>query len=140
MRIRPIWILTAVILLSCNKNMMTGSASSPAEGGAKDPQLPTVKNVIFLIGDGMGLAQITAGMYLNNNKTALEKYPVVGLHKCHSHNDLVTDSAAGATAFSCGVKTVNGAVGVDHTDSLMRRSWRRRSAGDCLQDLLRHQQ
>jgi alkaline phosphatase len=61
----------------------------------------------------MGLAQISGGMYLNKNKTALEKFPVVGLHKSHSSNNLVTDSAAGATAFSCGVKTFNGAVGVD---------------------------
>jgi alkaline phosphatase len=61
----------------------------------------------------MGLAQITGGMYLNKNKTALEKFPVVGLHKSHSSNNLVTDSAAGATALSCGVKTYNGAVGVD---------------------------
>ena len=72
MRIRPIWILTIAILLSCNnKNMISGSTSSSSEGGTKDPALPTVKNVIFLVGDGMGLAQITAGMYLNNNKTAL---------------------------------------------------------------------
>jgi alkaline phosphatase len=60
----------------------------------------------------MGLAQITGGMYLNKNKTALEKFPVIGLHKSHSSNNLVTDSASGATALSCGVKTVNGAIGV----------------------------
>ena len=71
------------------------------------------RNVILLIGDGMGLAQISGGMYLNKNKTSLEKFPVVGLHKSYSADNLVTDSAAGATAMSCGVKTFNGAVGVD---------------------------
>jgi len=80
-----------------------------------DLNFGNAKNVIFLIGDGMGLTQITAGMYNNNNKTALEHFPIVGLHKCHSFNNLVTDSAAGATAFASGVKTVNGAIGVDHT-------------------------
>jgi alkaline phosphatase len=71
------------------------------------------KNIILLIGDGMGITQITAGMYMNNNKLNLEKFPVIGLHKSYAFNKLVTDSAAGATAFSCGVKTYNGAIGVD---------------------------
>jgi len=71
------------------------------------------KNVILLIGDGMGLTQISAGMYSQGNTTALEKFKVVGLHKQHASNKLVTDSAAAATAFACGVKTYNGAIGVD---------------------------
>lgn len=75
------------------------------------------KNIILMIGDGMGLSQITAGMYANNNHTALEDFPVVGLHKCHASNNLITDSAAAATAFSIGKKTYNGAIGVD-SDSI----------------------
>ena len=71
------------------------------------------RNIILLIGDGMGLTQISAGMYMNNNHLHMERFPVVGLHKNYSHDNLVTDSAAGATAFSCGVKTYNGAIGVD---------------------------
>ncbi|MCB0634254.1 MAG: alkaline phosphatase [Lewinella sp.] len=65
-----------------------------------------------MIGDGMGLGQITAGMYSNGNQLNLEKFPVVGFHKTHSANDLVTDSAAGATAFACGIKTYNSAIGI----------------------------
>ncbi|MEL6717664.1 MAG: alkaline phosphatase, partial [Bacteroidota bacterium] len=71
------------------------------------------KNIILMIGDGMGLTQITAGMYSNGNQLELEAFPVVGLHKSYAHDNLVTDSAAGATAFACGVKTYNGAIGVD---------------------------
>lgn len=71
------------------------------------------KNIIFMIGDGMGITQITAGLYSNGNKLNLEKFPVVGLHKPYAFDNLVTDSAAGATAFACGVKTYNGAIGVD---------------------------
>lgn len=70
------------------------------------------KNIILMIGDGMGLSQISATMYANKNKTILEKFPVVGFHKSYAASDLVTDSAAGATAFSCGVKTYNGAIGL----------------------------
>ncbi|MEO5906741.1 MAG: alkaline phosphatase [Saprospiraceae bacterium] len=71
------------------------------------------KNVIFLIGDGMGLPQITGAMYMNNNKTVFERFKNIGFHKSHSADNLVTDSAAGATSFASGVKTYNGAIGVN---------------------------
>lgn len=74
---------------------------------------PAAKNIILLIGDGMGMGQISAGTYANNNKSNLEKFPIVGLHKPHSSSHLITDSAAGATAFACGVKTFNKAIGVN---------------------------
>lgn len=79
----------------------------------KDTVISHPKNIILMIGDGMGLSQISAAMYANRNSTILEKFPVVGFHKSHSANDLVTDSAAGATAFSCGCKTYNGAIGLN---------------------------
>jgi len=66
-----------------------------------------------MVGDGMGLTQITAGMYANGNRIELEKFPIVGLHKSYSSDNLVTDSASGATAFACGIKTYNGAIGVN---------------------------
>jgi alkaline phosphatase len=75
------------------------------------------KNIILMIGDGMGLSQITAGLYSNDNFLYLENFPIAGLHKCYSRSSLVTDSAAGATAFACGIKTYNGAIGVD-TDTI----------------------
>jgi len=70
-------------------------------------------NIILMIGDGMGLSQISTGMYANGNKTVLEEFEYVGLSKTHSSNYLVTDSAASATAMASGVKTFNQAVGVD---------------------------
>ncbi len=66
-----------------------------------------------MIGDGMGLSQVSAAIYSNNNRLSLEKFPVIGFHKSYSSNNLVTDSAAGATAFSCGIKTYNNAIGVN---------------------------
>mgnify|MGYP006450690443 CR=1 FL=1 len=45
-------------------------------------------NIIFLIGDGMGLSQISAGMYANGNKTALEDFTTVGLSKTYSSDNL----------------------------------------------------
>ena len=65
-----------------------------------------------MIGDGTGLSQITAGMYANDNKTNLESFEVIGLAKTHSLNALVTDSAASGTAMACGIKTMNGVIGI----------------------------
>jgi alkaline phosphatase len=70
-------------------------------------------NIILMIGDGMGLTQISTGMYANNNETALEKFDHIGLSKTHALGNLVTDSAASGTAMATGVKTYNGVVGID---------------------------
>ncbi len=70
------------------------------------------KNIILLIGDGMALSQVTAGVYWKGvGKSVFEQFKFVGFHKSYSSNNLVTDSAAGATAFACGQKTTNGAIG-----------------------------
>lgn len=82
------------------------------------------KNIILMIGDGMGLPQITAGVYSKKKGMAIEQFPVVGLQKCQSKDNLVNDSAAGATAMACGVKTNNKALGMDeegkHFTSIMK--------------------
>jgi len=70
-------------------------------------------NIIFMIGDGMGLSQISAGMYSNKNTSSLEEMEYIGLSKTHSYNQLVTDSAASGTAMACGEKTYNGVVGIN---------------------------
>jgi len=80
------------------------------------PIVPTkalAKNIIFLIGDGMGMGQLTAGTMVNGNTSALERFEKIGIHKPQSSSDLITDSAAAATAFACGIKTFNLAIGVD---------------------------
>ena len=70
-------------------------------------------NVILIIGDGMGLSHISAAYYQNNATLQMLSLPVTGLMSTHAHDDLVTDSGAGGTAISCGVKTYNGAIGVN---------------------------
>jgi len=58
------------------------------------------KNIILMIGDGMGLSQITAAMYSKGNGLNLEEAKYIGLIKTNSASSIITDSAAGATAFS----------------------------------------
>lgn len=84
--------------------------------GACKPESPRAKNVIVLIGDGMGTAQITAAIVRNKSALNLQRMPVAGFSKTWSASDLVTDSGAGGTALACGERTYNGAIGVS-TDS-----------------------
>ena len=70
------------------------------------------KNIILLIGDGMGTSQIYAGLVANKGKLYLEYLPNIGFIKTYSASDLITDSGAGATAFATGKKTNNGMIGI----------------------------
>ncbi|MDD4489477.1 MAG: alkaline phosphatase, partial [Paludibacter sp.] len=72
-----------------------------------------VKNVILIIGDGMGLSHISSAWVANQGKLNLDNFPVVGLSKTYSHNRLITDSGAAGTAIATGKKTNNYVVGVD---------------------------
>jgi alkaline phosphatase len=69
-----------------------------------------VRNVILFIGDGMGLAHLSASRM--NVKGAdgwytIECMPVTSFVRTNSADDIVTDSAAGATAYATGHKTNN---------------------------------
>jgi alkaline phosphatase len=76
-------------------------------------QSDEVKNIILFIGDGMGVAQIFAGMTANRGKLNLEYLKYIGFSKTQAYDDYVTDSGAAATAIASGVKTYNGAIGVN---------------------------
>jgi alkaline phosphatase len=56
---------------------------------------------------------MSANIYWRSKeKSIFEEFSFLGFHKSFSFDDLVTDSAAGTTAFSCGHKTTNAAIGV----------------------------
>lgn len=74
-----------------------------------------VKNVIFCIGDGMGISQVamaSGAVDGPGGKLYIERLPVSGLVRTYSANSRVTDSAAGGTALACGIKTNNGMLGM----------------------------
>lgn len=78
---------------------------------AKDD--PQVKNVIYLIGDGMGFGAVTSLLLTEDSVTGFEQAPVIGLNETCSANNYVTDSPAGGTALAAGVRTKNGYCGLD---------------------------
>lgn len=71
------------------------------------------KNVILMIGDGMGAAQVYAGIVANEGDLYLKNFTNIGFSTTYSSSDFITDSGAGGTALSTGVKTYNGAIGVN---------------------------
>jgi len=79
------------------------------------------KNIVFMIGDGMGLAHVYAAMISNGNRLELERCKNIGFSKTFSANNFTTDSGAGGTALACGIKTKNGMIGMN-ADSISAES------------------
>lgn len=72
-----------------------------------------VKNIILMIGDGMGLNVVQAAWTANKGRLFLENADYIGLMKTTAQDSIITDSAAAGTAMATGTKTHRGYVGVD---------------------------
>ncbi|MGG1575408.1 alkaline phosphatase [Fictibacillus sp. NRS-1165] len=117
-KLLPLAVLSSVGIASL--------ASTQPEAKAEEVTKPgEIKNVIFLIGDGMGISYTSAHRYLKDNpatktleKTEFDKH-LVGTQMTYPEDPAqnVTDSAAAATAMSAGVKTYNAAIAVDNDES-----------------------
>jgi alkaline phosphatase len=79
------------------------------------------KNVILFVGDGMGIATITAariysgqarGVDGESYRLAMEQLPYSALSKTYTHDSQVADSAPTAAAMTTGVKSYNGSLGI----------------------------
>ena len=71
------------------------------------------KNVIIMIGDGMGINQVQAAYTRNGGHLNMtDRCPYTGFRRTNSANKYTTDSAAGGTAIATGTKTNNGMVGM----------------------------
>lgn len=79
---------------------------------AQETQTEEPLNVILMIGDGMGIPQVSSAFYFGESTPNFERFEEIGLHKSYSTSHKITDSAAGATAFSTGQKTYKRAIGV----------------------------
>jgi alkaline phosphatase len=80
-----------------------------------DGQAKTPKNIILLIGDGMGLAQMHTGLIANRGKLHMALFKQLGLMQTQPAETFITDSAAAGTAIATGYKTKNGTIGMDAT-------------------------
>ncbi|KAL0488946.1 alkaline phosphatase [Acrasis kona] len=110
------WIFYGVVLLlvfAVVLSILLGSTLIVVLVRQSSPIISKPKNIIFMVGDGFGPASQTfARVASGNGSLALDDY-FVGTSRTYSSDSTVTDSAAGATAFACGLKSYNGAIGVD---------------------------
>lgn len=72
-----------------------------------------VKNVVLMIGDGMGLSQMAAAWTANHGRLNLDNCTVTGLTRTWAADRYITDSGAAGTALATGQKTRYHAVGID---------------------------
>jgi alkaline phosphatase len=112
--------LALTLAVSASTLLSPGQATIAKAAGASTEKKP-IKNIIFLIGDGMGTSYTSAYRYMKDNpetkvmeKTVFDPY-LVGAQMTYPDDDKqnVTDSASAATAMSSGVKTYNAAIAVD---------------------------
>ena len=87
--------------------------ASCATGTKSHNEPPKIKNIIFMIGDGMGDTHLFAAMTQHGNPLFIEQFPFSGFQKTFSLTHYITDSAAGGTALATGHKTKNGVLGQD---------------------------
>lgn len=78
------------------------------------------KNIILLIGDGMGVAQIYSALTANKGQLNLNYMKHIGFMQTQSADDYITDSAAAGTAIATGVRVNNGAIAIDQDGKVLK--------------------
>ncbi len=94
--------------------MLAGCASAPpASLATQAPAAQRAKNVIFFLGDGLGINTLTAARIFHageDGELTIDRMPESAFVKTFSNNAMVTDSAAGMAAYMTGVKHDNGVI------------------------------
>lgn len=118
--------VSAILSTIAPTAVFAGGKSLPQNNGVKSEMVQCgnkqkPKNVIFMIGDGMGPSYTSAYRYMEDKDETHELDPVafdhylLGAQRTIADDDHenITDSAAAATAMSAGTKTYNNAIAVD---------------------------
>ncbi|WP_306821540.1 MULTISPECIES: alkaline phosphatase [Bacillaceae] len=116
-------VLSVFIALCLLIGLSTGflSLEKKEHAEAAGKKKTEVKNIIFMVGDGMGVPFLAAHRYMKDNpttkiieNTTFDSY-LVGMQTTYADDEEqnITDSASAATAMSSGVKTYNAAIAVD---------------------------
>ena len=80
------------------------------------PKSKKIKNVIFMIGDGMSMEAVTVGWTLNGGHLNMDNCKVAGYSRTYATDRLITDSCAGGAALAGGKKTKYGYIGQDENE------------------------
>ncbi|CAK7203925.1 vacuolar alkaline phosphatase [Sporothrix eucalyptigena] len=121
-RLRELLLFAWAMLATAAVIVLAAWVQHEKQSGGSPPAstMPTGKrNLIFMVSDGMGPASLSLTRSFRqliedipiNDTLSLDRH-IWGTSRTRSSNSLVTDSAAGATAFSCGHKSYNGAISI----------------------------
>ncbi|WHY01191.1 alkaline phosphatase [Neobacillus sp. DY30] len=119
--VKWIFVMASILSISLTTAMETFEATGIEGNG-------DIRNIIFLIGDGMGVSFTSGYRYFKDNPATLELEStefgpyLVGQQTTYPHDQRynVTDSAASATAMATGVKTYNGAIGINNNHTKLK--------------------
>lgn len=107
--VRTLWLAGLAIIPLAVGFSATAHASGPHAGDHGE-----VKNIIFMVPDGMGLADVTAARIYKNGidgpPLRFETLEHIGYQRTYSANSTITDSAPAASAWACGEKFNNGEI------------------------------
>ena len=115
-RIAMLLLLPGALLLSGCVEMAALALEAEAQEREAEQQaaeeeeadVPMPKNVILIVGDGMGVPQVYASVVAERaNNSAFLRFPYSGFSRTYSRNKYRTDSAAGGTALTTGHKVDN---------------------------------
>ena len=113
-------VLSAFVLFACgsggNIELVPIGADTKPPVTLEHSTAPTAKNIILLIGDGMGPNQVALAKFATggvDHRLSFENFPITGIVYNHSADSPYTDSAASATTWATGVKTKNRYLSVD---------------------------
>lgn len=114
--------LLAILLHGCNNDQPSTQTSAQVQKPIDTILNKPLPNIILFIGDGTGLSQLSSLWYMGkpDEEPNYARFTYTGISKTNSSSHRITDSGAGATAFSIGEKTYNGAIGVDR-DSVSKK-------------------
>src|SRR5512138_2570260 len=107
-------ILVSALFTACVAPAIdTGSAANESSG-TSGSSAGKAKNVIIMVGDGMGVSTVTAARCYaaqhGNGSMYLDSMPYTAVVETNSADRIVTDSAAAATAIFSGNRTYNGQI------------------------------
>ncbi|MBQ7115000.1 MAG: alkaline phosphatase [Clostridia bacterium] len=109
-----IWLEFVSVMMSFIMSFGTlfGIYVPPTTSSPDDYYGENIKNVIYLIGDGMGFYHLEKAKDERNIELVMDDFSIRGNSMTRSFSAAVTDSAAGGTALATGVRTTNGCIGV----------------------------
>ena len=123
------WLMSLLLTLGTT----FGFFAKPTTKSAENYYDSNIKNVIYLIGDGMGFNHLEKTKAEKQVSLTMDTFEFKGESMTRSFSNATTDSAAGGTALATGVRTGNGMVGVYYLDKNAKYSYPKNLTELCME-------